>query len=256
MNPSTTPATTPLRQRMIDDMRMRMRKLDGKTQTSYIRAVRKLAAFLGRPPDTASVEDLRRFQPFRWKDYRAKGRTRYKAMTLGADEFMRRFLLHVLPAGLHRIRHYGLLANGARQANLARARQLLLEPGDAHAQAHSTPRPALRNRASSARTVAVRDDHPRDLRAWPLDPRATSRPRSMRAIIRRSPNPPSALHRRGPTCARYCFARSNPASGSTRDGSTHPSRSRTGSPIDTACQRLGTRCHRRRDAIAQFAIGL
>ena len=75
---------------------------------------------------------------FRWKDYRAKGRTRHKAMTLGADEFMRRFLLHVLPAGLHRIRHYGLLANGARQANLARARQLLLEPGDAHAQAHCT----------------------------------------------------------------------------------------------------------------------
>ncbi len=42
---------------------------------------------------------------FRWKDYRAKGRTRYKAMTLAPDEFMRRFLLHVLPGGLYRIRH-------------------------------------------------------------------------------------------------------------------------------------------------------
>jgi hypothetical protein len=62
---------------------------------------------------------------FRWKDYRAKGRTRHKTMTLAAEEFMRRFLLHVLPAGLHRIRHYGLLANGARTANLARARRLL-----------------------------------------------------------------------------------------------------------------------------------
>jgi len=62
---------------------------------------------------------------FRWKDYRAKGRTRHKTMTLGTAEFMRRFLLHVLPAGLHRIRHYGLLANGARTANLARARRLL-----------------------------------------------------------------------------------------------------------------------------------
>jgi hypothetical protein len=62
---------------------------------------------------------------FRWKDYRAKGRTRYKAMTLDPDEFMRRFLLHVLPGGLHRIRHYGLLANGARKANLATARELL-----------------------------------------------------------------------------------------------------------------------------------
>ena len=52
---------------------------------------------------------------FRWKDYRAKGRTRYKTMTLGADEFMRRFLLHVLPGGFHRIRHYGLIANADAQ---------------------------------------------------------------------------------------------------------------------------------------------
>jgi Putative transposase/Transposase zinc-binding domain len=62
---------------------------------------------------------------FRWKDYRAKGKTRYKAMTLAPEEFMRRFLLHVLPAGFHRIRHYGLLANGSRKASLATARQLL-----------------------------------------------------------------------------------------------------------------------------------
>lgn len=62
---------------------------------------------------------------FRWKDYRAKGRTRYKTMTLAADEFMRRFLLHVLPGGFHRIRHYGLIANAERKENLARARELL-----------------------------------------------------------------------------------------------------------------------------------
>ena len=62
---------------------------------------------------------------FSWKDYRAKGRTRHKTMTLGADEFMRRFLLHVLPSGFHRIRHYGLLSNGGRRANLARSRELL-----------------------------------------------------------------------------------------------------------------------------------
>jgi hypothetical protein len=62
---------------------------------------------------------------FRWKDYRAKGRTRQKVMTLAADEFMRRFLLHVLPGGFHRIRHYGLLANGGRTTNLALARELL-----------------------------------------------------------------------------------------------------------------------------------
>jgi hypothetical protein len=62
---------------------------------------------------------------FRWKDYRATGKTRYKAMTLDAGEFMRRFLLHVLPSGFHRIRHYGLLANAGRREHLARARELL-----------------------------------------------------------------------------------------------------------------------------------
>jgi hypothetical protein len=62
---------------------------------------------------------------FRWKDYRATGKTRYKAMTLSADEFMRRFLLHVLPSGFHRIRHYGLLANTSRREHLAQARELL-----------------------------------------------------------------------------------------------------------------------------------
>ena len=68
---------------------------------------------------------------FRWKDYRAKGRTRHKIMTLAPEEFMRRFLLHVLPTGFHRIRHYGLLANGTRTNNLALARALL---NDAPAQ--------------------------------------------------------------------------------------------------------------------------
>ena len=62
---------------------------------------------------------------FRWKDYRSTGKTRYKAMTLAADEFMRRFLLHVLPSGFHRIRHYGLLANAGRREQLAQARELL-----------------------------------------------------------------------------------------------------------------------------------
>jgi Putative transposase/Transposase zinc-binding domain len=63
---------------------------------------------------------------FRWKDYRAKGKTRNKAMTLSPQEFMRRFLLHVLPGGFHRIRHYGLLANGSRKASLAAAREFLI----------------------------------------------------------------------------------------------------------------------------------
>jgi hypothetical protein len=295
MNPSSE-ALSPLRQRMIDDMRMR--KLERKMRTAYLRAVMKLAKFLKRSPDTATVEDLRRFQlylvdhgtspitinaticglkfffgitlgrselmakmqtvqvpqklpvvlsrdevarltdrsgtepeepdravpclrhraarerggraeghghreglqqlhragrlqffgeraalqdaqlfdvwlaptrrcewvvyakrpfagpqavlaylsrythrvaisngrlvaldargvSFRWKDYRAKDRTRHKTMTLAPEEFMRRFLLHVLPSGFHRIRHYGLLANGNRRDSLVTARTAL-----------------------------------------------------------------------------------------------------------------------------------
>ena len=65
---------------------------------------------------------------FRWKDYRAKGKTRHKTMRLSAEEFMRRFLLHVLPTGFHRIRHYGLIANAGRKDSLARIRELLQVP--------------------------------------------------------------------------------------------------------------------------------
>ena len=62
---------------------------------------------------------------FTWKDYRVEGRARGKTMTLAVDEFIRRFLLHVLPRGFHRIRHYGLFAHGGRATNLTRARALL-----------------------------------------------------------------------------------------------------------------------------------
>ena len=65
---------------------------------------------------------------FKWKDYRIDGPARYKTMTLPTHEFIRRFLMHVLPKGVHRIRHYGLFANGNRAANNARARELLAVP--------------------------------------------------------------------------------------------------------------------------------
>jgi hypothetical protein len=78
---------------------------------------------------------------FKWKDYRAKGRERQKIMTLAADEFIRRFLIHVLPSRLHRIRHYGLFANASRADNIARARQLLAvpEPHDERANGNEPP---------------------------------------------------------------------------------------------------------------------
>jgi hypothetical protein len=65
---------------------------------------------------------------FRCKDYRRNGSERYRTMTLEAGEFIRRFLLHVLPKGFHRIRHYGLLASAGRKANITRARELLAAP--------------------------------------------------------------------------------------------------------------------------------
>ena len=72
---------------------------------------------------------------FKWKDYRIKGRDRRKTMTLDAHEFIRRFLLHVLPSGFHRIRHYGLIAGAVRAQNIERARQLL-------AAAENAPQPS------------------------------------------------------------------------------------------------------------------
>jgi len=86
---------------------------------------------------------------FTWKDYRAKGRERAKLMTLGVDEFIRRFLIHVLPSGFHRIRHYGLFANGGRADNIARARQLLNVPA-----ARSEPSDAGSGDASEPQALA------------------------------------------------------------------------------------------------------
>jgi len=59
---------------------------------------------------------------FKWKDYRLEGRERYGVMTLDTHEFIRRFLMHVLPAGFHRIRYYGLLTSPTRAKNIARIR--------------------------------------------------------------------------------------------------------------------------------------
>jgi hypothetical protein len=65
---------------------------------------------------------------FKWKDYRIEGPERYKQMTLDTNEFIRRFLMHVLPQGFHRIRYYGLLTSQTRAKNIARARELLAVP--------------------------------------------------------------------------------------------------------------------------------
>jgi hypothetical protein len=99
-------------------------------------------AYLSRYTHRAAISNSRllaldeRGVTFRWKDYRARdgatGGEWIKTMTLSANEFIRRFLLHVLPSGFHRIRHYGLFASGTRAANIARIRSLLAPPSPSY----------------------------------------------------------------------------------------------------------------------------
>jgi hypothetical protein len=89
-------------------------------------------AYLSRYTHRVAISNRRlisadeRAVTFKWKDYRIEGPGRYKTMTLPTHQFIRRFLMHVLPKGVHRIRHYGFLANTNRATNIARARELLL----------------------------------------------------------------------------------------------------------------------------------
>jgi hypothetical protein len=91
-------------------------------------------AYLSRYTHRVAISNRRliaadaRTVTFKYKDYRVDGAERFKTMTLATGEFIRRFLMHVLPKGFHRIRHYGLLANGGRADNVAKARELLAVP--------------------------------------------------------------------------------------------------------------------------------
>ena len=115
--------------------------------TAYLRPLRKIEwvvyskrpfcgpeavlAYLSRYTHRVAISNSRLISvddtgvTFKWKDYRARPRERQKIMTLALDEFIRRFLIHVLPKGFHRIRRYGLFAKGACADNIARARELL-----------------------------------------------------------------------------------------------------------------------------------
>ena len=92
---------------------------------------RQVIAYLSRYTHRVAISNSRLITmgnegvTFKYKDYRVEGRKRYKTMTLEPHEFIRRFLTHVLPRGFHRIRHYGLFANGGRVKNIAKARELL-----------------------------------------------------------------------------------------------------------------------------------
>jgi hypothetical protein len=125
----------------------------------YVHAKRPLAgpkavlAYLSRYTHRVAISNRRLIEAdaktvtFKVKDYRVNGPGRYKTMTLDAPEFIRRFLIHVLPKGFHRIRHYGLLASGVKADNLALARKLLAiappapEPEDAGCEPPTAPKP-------------------------------------------------------------------------------------------------------------------
>ena len=107
---------------------------------------------------------------FGFKDYRRNGQARHCTMTLAPDEFIRRFLLHVLPKGFHRIRHYGLLASATCKATIARARELIAAPvaGDRSVNRAWQRRHGrrCRRRPSPAMPLLRRPhDHCRELRA-------------------------------------------------------------------------------------------
>jgi hypothetical protein len=93
---------------------------------------------------------------FKYKDYRIEGPGRYKTMTVAPGEFIRRFMLHVLPKGFHRIRHYGLLASSSAKADtIARARELI-----ADAAPPQSPRPAKQDEATAGTEPTDKPIHP------------------------------------------------------------------------------------------------
>src|SRR5216684_3988768 len=133
---------------------------------------------------------------FRWKNYRIEGPGRYQTMTLSTHEFIRRFLMHVLPGGFHRIRHYGLLASGRRAANIARARELLAVPvrceqQDASEAPATDQRPRRPRSGSTPHDAVIADPAPhRSAPFWPaLARRHTRLRRSARLAHDRTANP-------------------------------------------------------------------
>ena len=102
------------------------------------------------------VSDDSKGVTFKYKDYRVDGPGRYKTMTVAAGEFIRRFMLHVLPKGFHRIRHYGLLASSRTKADtIARARKLI----ELAAPAQPLP-PTIKDQAPTGTDATDKPLHP------------------------------------------------------------------------------------------------
>ena len=132
-------------------------RVGGLRQAAFRRPQTALA-YLARYTHRVAISNSRLLEldekgvTFKWKDYRIKGRDRLKTMTLDASEFIRRFLLHVLPSGFHRIRHYGLFGGTVRADNIERARQALAASHDAPSV--RAPRPTVRPKTFRPRAAA------------------------------------------------------------------------------------------------------
>ena len=163
---------------------------------------------------------------FRCKDYRATGKTRYKTMTLAADEFMRRFLLHVLPSGFHRIRHYGLLANAGRRG--ASRPGTRAAAGGRPGCGRSTVAAASAGRYHCADVclpaLRCRDAHRRDLRPRAIDPGATGLASGRMITGSGCSNAVSALHRLPPIADGFALRCCRVVSRPLRHPSTRPHR--------------------------------
>ena len=143
-------------------------------------------AYLSRYTHRVAISNTRliahdeRGVTFRYKDYRAEGPARPKVMTLAADEFIRRFMLHILPKGFHRIRHYGLFANTGRAGNIARLRELLGSMTNCRESFETQSRAASRDSSSALPLLRRTHDRHRVFRAR----NAAAIPAAFVAIIR------------------------------------------------------------------------
>jgi hypothetical protein len=132
---------------------------------------------------------------FKWKDYRIEGPDRYKTMTLPTHEFIRRFLTHVLPKGLHRIRHYGLFANGNRAHRTGARVACRAVPPETGRDLRDRSRRRTPRAAASMSLLWRPHDHHRDLRkGLPAEtpPRARCSSDQDRHLMMPSPPDPPA----------------------------------------------------------------
>jgi len=176
---------------------------------------------------------------FRWKDYRIKSGDRQKVMRLATPEFIRRFLIHVLPDGLHRIRHYGLLASSTRKANITKIRTLLcVQRPEQTPASEPTPRSSHSPCANHAPVAAAPCASSKSSGAGKSrhhEHRQGSRPHDKSPVTRHG-NPPAAIRRLDPNS--LCLFTSSVA----RSGNDTETNSFVGI-LSRACERIGHHTH-------------